>query len=146
MNTQADFVRLRDAIAGQDEETAHSVLQALWESRIDFEIATRLLGLLEDSDDISDTMYGIIHVVERANPADVYAAIAAKLPEIAASAPKWASILVARHLAARFSQGRGFDAIAFLDAMNKQASAQSKDVFKAIVSALGNKGTIDLSQ
>jgi len=140
------LTRLARAIRETDADAAHAELGPLWASGPDREGARQLLALMDAQDDNYDTMYGIIHVVERADPLDVYHALVAELPRLAAAAPEWAELLVARQLAADGSQGRGFDAREFLRVVQGEGDPTARESFQRIVAELERRGRIDYSR
>src|SRR4051812_30285958 len=124
------LARLAQAIREADADAAHAELGPLWTTGVDPEGARQLLALMDSQDDNYHAMYGIIHVVERAHPLDVYHALVAELPRLAVAAPEWAELLVARQLASDKSQGRGFDAREFLRVVQGAGDPAARESFQ----------------
>ncbi|MCC9604978.1 immunity 30 family protein [Blastopirellula sp. JC732] len=142
MNSKPIIAALTESLAADDRDKANELLSELYSANLSEDELSELFLLLDDSSDDVGNMYGIIHVSERAVPDKFYRAFAKTFSQLALKSPNWASLLVARHLAASSNNTSGFDARLFLKSMHRLLDKNSRSHFHHICTELKDAGKI----
>lgn len=127
----------------QGDEAAVSQLLLPYADSVDAEVVTHLLRLMVDDRDVEDTMWGFIHMMETCNPQILDQVIISELPLLYRNAPRWARMVVGRAVSSSYSDGRGFDATDFLQAIRDQGSSECKKVFAEITAGWPNVPSVE---
>ncbi|PQO26517.1 Imm30 family immunity protein [Blastopirellula marina] len=142
MNSKPIIAALTESLADDDRDKANELISELYSATLSEDELSELFLLLDDSSDDIGNMYGIIHVSERVVPENLYRAFAKIFPQLALKSPNWASLLVARHLAASSNNKSGFDASLFLESMRQLLDQDSRSHFHHLCTELKIAGKI----